>query len=48
VVDKIGIDGILEITALIVWKQNIDSLGTCVSAVGSEFRAGFGGYAVVD
>lgn len=40
-VDEIGIDGILEIAALVVWEQDIDSLRAWVTAVGSEFRTGF-------
>jgi hypothetical protein len=48
VVDEIGVDGILQITPLVVGKENIDGLGAWIAAIGSEFGAGFCGDAVVD
>lgn len=47
-IDQIGIDGILEVPALVVRKEDVDGLGAGVATISAEFGARFGGDAVVD
>lgn len=42
VVDQIGVDGILEVSTLVVGQQNVDRLRSGVSAIVAELRPRFG------
>jgi hypothetical protein len=48
VVHKICINGILQVSALVVRKENVDGLGPGVAAIGAELGPGLGSNAVVD
>lgn len=47
-IDQIGIDGILQVAALVVREEDVDGFGTRIAAIGAEFGARFGGNAVVN
>lgn len=48
VVDEVGVDGILQVPALVVGQDDVDGLGAGVVAVGAELGAGLGRDTVVD
>ena len=48
VVDEIRIDGILQVSALVVGQQHVDGLGAGITAVGAELGPRLGGDTVVD
>lgn len=47
-VDEVGVDGILQVPALVVGQDDVDGLGAGVVAVGAELGAGLGRDTVVD
>jgi hypothetical protein len=47
-VDQVGVNGVLEVTALVVREEDVDGLRACVAPIGTKFGTGFGRDAVVD
>lgn len=47
-IDQIGINGILEVSALVIRQEDIDRLGAGIAAVIAELGPGLGGHAVID
>lgn len=47
-VDEIGIDGILEVSALVVRQEDVDGLGAGIAAIVAEFRPRLCCDAVID